>query len=207
MNIRRSICGSLLLANACMLAPAAGWTQKAPEARPKLVADLAVTYNPELAELPPGDCGCFWLQGAGVDAAFSLRNGIGLAAAFNTGRASNVTPGIDIKKLQYVAGPRYTFTVHGKTVEPRARLQLFGQALFGGAHAYSGNYPSPTGLNTEATSYAIEAGGGINLLLAKGFSVRLIEADYVRTALPNNASNTQNDAQIVAGITWRFGVR
>ena len=214
MNLRRSLCGSAVLAGACMLAPATGWTQTAPgpapgsapgsAPKPKIVTDLALTYNAERGQLAPDNCGCFWLQGAGVDAAVSLRNGIGIAAAFNGGRASQVAPGVDIVKVQYLAGPRYTFTAHGKTAEPRAGLQLFGQALFGGVHASSGEYPSPTGLNTEASSFAIEAGGGANVLLAHGFGVRIVEADYVRNALPNNGSNTQNDLRIAFGVTWRF---
>jgi len=204
--MRRLFRGSLLLAGACMLAPAAGRAQTTPgpDASPKITADLAVTYNTERAELAPGACGCFWLKGVGIDTALSLRNGIGIAAGFNTGRAGKVAPGIDVEKIQYVAGPRYTFTAHSKTAEPRARLQLFGQALFGGVRGFNGAYPSPTGLKSEAYSYAIEAGGGANLLLAEGFGLRLIEADYVRTALPNNASNTQSDARIAFGLTWRF---
>jgi outer membrane immunogenic protein len=206
MKIRRSLCGSLLLAGACMSAPAAGFAQSAPgsEAMPKIVGDLALTYNTERGELAPGDCGCFWLQGIGLDAALSLRNSIGIAAGFNTGRAPNVTSGINVEKVQYLAGPRYTFTAHGKSAEPRTRLQLFGQALFGGVHAYNGAYPSPTGLNKTASSYAIEVGGGVNLLFAHGFGLRLVEADYVRNALPNNFSNTQNDTRIAVGVSWRF---
>jgi hypothetical protein len=189
-----------------MLAPAAIWAQTPPNAEvgPKIVSDVSLTYNVERGELAPGHCGCFWLQGVGVDGALSLRNGVGIAAGFNSGRAPQVAPGIDIVKVQYLAGPRYTFTAHGKAAESRARLQLFGQALFGGVHAYNGAYPSPTGLNSQATSYAIETGGGMNLLLSQGFGLRLIEADYVRNALPNNASNTQNDARIAFGVTWRF---
>jgi hypothetical protein len=71
-------------------------------------------------------------------------------------------------------------------------------------HAFNGDYPSPTGLKTEASSFAIEAGGGANVLLAHGFGVRVVEVDYVRNDLPNNASNTQNDARIAFGVTWRF---
>jgi hypothetical protein len=210
MNIRRSLCGRAVLAGACMLAPAAGWAQTAPSPapgsapKPKIVTDVAFTYNAELGQLAPGNCGCFWLQGAGVDAAVSLRNGLGIAATFNGGRAPHVAPGVDIVKVQYLAGPRYAYTAHGKTAEPRARLQLFGQALFGGVHASNGAYPSPTGLKTEASSFAMEAGGGANVLLAHGFGVRVVEVDYVRNALPNDASNTQNDTRLAFGITWRF---
>jgi hypothetical protein len=190
-----------------MLVLAAGRAQSdhTASAGHKLVTDLAFTYNIERAELAPGNCGCFWLQGGGVDAALSMHSGIGIAAAFNSGRAGKVAPGIEVEKIQYVAGPRYTFTAHGKSAEPLARLQIFGQALFGGVRGFNGAYPSPTGLNSSAHSYAIETGGGMNLLFAHNVGLRLVEADYVRNALPNNGSNTQNDARIAFGVTWRFG--
>lgn len=35
----------------------------------------------------------------------------GLAAAFTGGRASNVTPGVDVNKISFLVGPRYTYTV------------------------------------------------------------------------------------------------
>jgi hypothetical protein len=58
---------------------------------------------------------------------------------------------------------------------------------------------------TSAGSFALEAGGGLNLLFSKSLGVRLLEADYVRTSLPNNASNTQNDLRLAVGMTWHFG--
>lgn len=45
----------------------------------------------------------------------------------------------------------------------------------------------------------------MNLLLSKSLGVRLFEADYVRSSLPNDASNTQNDLRLAAGVTWHIG--
>jgi hypothetical protein len=35
--------------------------------------------------------------------------------------------------------------------------------------------------------------------------VRLLEADYVRTQLPNNYSQSQNDVRLAFGVTYHFG--
>jgi hypothetical protein len=54
---------------------------------------------------------------------------------------------------------------------------------------------------------ALDAGGGVNILFSERFGVRLLEADYVRTALPNNGSNVQNDLRVSFGVTYRLGRR
>ena len=42
----------------------------------------------------------------------------------------------------------------------------------------------------------------MNLYLTRSFGVRLLQADYVRTTLPNAAANTQNDLRLAFGITY-----
>jgi hypothetical protein len=51
----------------------------------------------------------------------------------------------------------------------------------------------------------MQLGGGVDVALSRGFGVRAIEVDYVRTSLPNNASNTQNDLKIAFGVTYHIG--
>jgi hypothetical protein len=41
--------------------------------------------------------------------------------------------------------------------------------------------------------------------LSRGFGVRAFEVDYLRTSLPNNASNSQNDLRIAFGLTYHTG--
>jgi hypothetical protein len=40
--------------------------------------------------------------------------------------------------------------------------------------------------------------------LAKGFGLRALQLDYVRTSLPNASTNSQNDFRLGLGITYRI---
>jgi hypothetical protein len=50
----------------------------------------------------------------------------------------------------------------------------------------------------------LQTGGGINLFFSRSIGVRLLEADYVRTELPNNYSRSQNDLRIAFGVNYHF---
>ncbi len=203
-----SICRSVLLASAGLLSVLGAHAQQnpAPPKHAPVSTDLAFTYTAERGQQAPGNCGCFWLQGVGVDAGVNFWKGLAIAASFNSGHASNIAPGVNLSKVQFVVGPRYTYTAWtGRDAAANRRLQLFGQGLFGGVHAYNGTFPGSSGVVTSAGSFALEVGGGLNLLFSKTLGVRLLEADYVRTSLPNNASNTQNDVRLAVGITWHIG--
>ena len=207
--MRRSIRGRVLLVGACMLAGATAWAQQRYSgSSPAIVStDLAVTYATERAELAPGNCGCSWLQGGGADAAVTFRRGLGIAASLTGDHASNFAPGVDVNKIAFMAGPRYTYTAwagHAATTDVR-RLQLYGQGLFGGVHAFNGVFPASSGTTSSAGSFALQVGGGMNLFFSKSFGVRLLEVDYVRTTLPNSASNTQNDLRLACGVLWHIG--
>lgn len=203
-----AICRSVLLASVGLLTAMGARAQQtpAPAKLAKVSTDLALTYTAERGELAPGNCGCFWLQGVGVDAGVNFWKGLGMAASFHSGNATNIAPNVNLIKVQLAAGLRYTYTAKiGDDRAANRRLQLFGQELVGGVHAYNGAFPGPNGIVTTAGSIALEAGGGLNLLFSKALGVRLLEADYVRTSLPNNAANTQNDMRFASGITWHVG--
>jgi hypothetical protein len=125
-----------------MLAGATAWAQLPYSgASPAIVStDLAVTYATERAELAPGNCGCSWLQGGSADVAVTFRSGLGIAASVTGDHASNFAPGVDVNKVAFMAGPRYTYTAwtgHAATTDVR-RMQLYGQGLFGGVRAFNG---------------------------------------------------------------------
>jgi hypothetical protein len=192
------------------LAGAAGWAQQSqkPVQKGVVSTDLAVTFATERSQVVPGQC-CFWLKGGGADAAVTFWKGFGIAASLTGDTASNVSPGVDVKKITYLAGPRYTWTAwrgHAATADNR-RLRVYGQGLFGWTHGFDGLYPASPAPTTNAGSLAIQAGGGLNLYLTRNFGVRLLEADYVRTALPNGAANIQNDMRLSFGVTWHIGKR
>jgi hypothetical protein len=135
--------------------------------------------------------------------------GLGIAASLTGDHASNITPGVDANKITYLAGPRYTWTAWqgDVTAADNRRLQVFGQALFGGTHSFNSYYPALPAATSSANSLAIQAGGGLNLYLTRNLGLRLLEADYVRTALPNTASNLQNDMRLSVGLTYHIGRR
>ncbi len=165
-------------------------------AAPRL--DLGVTYSTEHSQLAPGTCDCFWLQGGGAEASLRLFKGFGIAGSVTSERISNYANGLDFNRLTYAAGLGYRHSTGG-------RLQLFGHALGGRAHAFNGAFPSSTGLLSTANSLVLQTGGGLDLLLSNRFAVRLLEAEYVHTQLPNGYANTQNDLRLSTGLTVEFG--
>ena len=110
--MRNSICRIVLLASTGLLSAIGAWAQQnsAPPKQGPVSTDLAFTYSAERGEQAPGNCGCFWLQGVGVDAGFTFWKGLAIAAGFNSGKASNIAPGVDLSKVEFAAGPRYTYT-------------------------------------------------------------------------------------------------
>jgi len=205
-GMKSSIRGGLFFAGACLLAAVTGWAQQAPSAprQSNVSTDLGITYDAERAQLAPGTCGCFWLQGGGVDGAVTFWKGLGIAATFTGDHASNVTPGVDVNKISFMAGPRYTYTAWG-TAGEKPRFQIYGQGLFGGVHGFDGVYPTSSGVESTASSFAIQAGGGVNIFLTRHIGVRVVEASYIRTELPNDGNDTQSDLRLGAGLVYHFG--
>jgi hypothetical protein len=170
---------------------------------------MAITYAPERAQIVPGYCGCFWLEGAGAEVAVNWRKGFGLAASVSGGHASQVAPGVDVNKIMFLGGERYTHKLRSwHTGTPQERnLQIFGEWLFGDVHAFNGVFPASGGAKSSADAFAMQAGGGVNMSLYKRIGLRLLQIDYVKTALPNNVSDAQDDLRLAAGLTYRFGKR
>ena len=208
--MRISSRGKVLLVGACLLAGATSWAQQSqkPVAPDTVCTDLAVTIATERSQAMSGQ-GNFWFKGGGVDAAVTFKSGMGIAASLTGDHASNFTPGVDANKITYMAGPRYTWTAwpgHPSAADNR-RLQIFGQGLFGWTHGFNGLYPATSGATSSAKSLAMQAGGGLNLYFTRNFGLRLLEADYVRTVLPNGAANIQSDMRLSVGLAYHIGKR
>lgn len=165
--------------------------------------DLAVTYDAERGKIAASNCGCFWFQGGGVNSSITLWHGLGFAADISGGRASDISPGISLSKVNFLFGPRYTWQVPHFPIAHHAP-SLFGEFLFGAAHAYGTVIPSASGGSSHATAFAYQTGGGLNLWLAPHFGLRALELDYVHSQLPNNSNSSQNDFRLATGFVWRF---
>ncbi|MGP8259653.1 MAG: hypothetical protein ACLQM6_06830 [Acidobacteriaceae bacterium] len=205
--MQRSLCGSVLLCGVLMTAAAACAQQTHPNLLPGIAsADVALTYNLERAKVASSNCGCFWLNGASAEVAVPVYRGFSATGSFGGATASNIAPGVDLSKFTYVFGPRYTYNISRYTdrYTKKHAAQIVGEALFGGTHAFNSSFPAPGGAITSANSFAMQLGGGLDIALSRGFGVRALQLDYVRTSLSNNASNTQNDFRIAFGVTYRF---
>lgn len=197
---------SVLLAAVLSVGPA----MQAQQGFHPLSSDLAVTYTAERAKIASIDCGCFWLQGGSASGAIALFRGLGVAANLTGEHASNIAPGVDLSKLVFMAGPRYTLDGRrGKNgwLGANHEISIFGEALFGIVHGFDSVFPTASGADTSANSFSLQVGGGLNIGLTKHFGLRALEIDYVHTRLPNSFGNTQNDLRFAFGVTYHLGKR
>ncbi len=93
----------------------------------------------------------------------------------------------------------HTFTV-GPQLSYRENRSIvpFAHALFGVAHASAGFQE----LAYSRSSFAMNFGGGIDWVVHKNVSIRVIQSDLLVTYLGQDAST---NGRISAGIVFRFG--
>jgi hypothetical protein len=168
--------------------------------------DLGITYTYKLAKLSSTTGWYFGIQGGSVDGVYWLgpkAYNLGVAFDFNGETASNIGPGVNLSQLSFVAGPRYTLW-KVKAPGKLSGTNIYGQALVGYVHAYNSIFPSGLTTTSSAGSFALQTGGGANLPLNKQWGLRLVEADYIYTQLPNSNGNYQGDVRFSGGVTYRF---
>jgi hypothetical protein len=184
-----------------------GLAQQRPVKPTPAEMDVAITYVAERAKIASIDCGCFWLQGGGLNAAVTFYHGLGVAANLTGGHASNVASGVDLDKVSFMMGPRYTYPFKSWFEHDSGRsggARIFAEGLIGGVHSFNTVVPTSAGVAGAASSFVFQVGGGADLPLRKGIGIRLFEADYVRSTLPNASNSTQHDLRLAAGISFHF---
>lgn len=185
-------CAALALAAAMTMATAS--TAQTRAGHPSQL-ELAFTYQGTMSDLVAGSR--FWLQGGAAQIHGRFYGGWGVVADVAGAHIANVnSTGVGLDLITATFGPRYTCS-HG-------RAGIYGQGLVGEAIGFNSIFPNPTGLTTTANGLAVKAGGGINVNLAPHFALRLVEADYLRTQLPNSTNNVQNNLTLGAGLVLRF---
>jgi outer membrane protein OmpA-like peptidoglycan-associated protein/opacity protein-like surface antigen len=159
--------------------------------------NFSAGYERTQANAPPGTCQCFSANGGYISGSFFFSNHLSAEARFSGATSSNISSlGQNLNLYTIVAGPKLSFTTH--------RFSPYVHVLFGEAHATNSYFPTATSYTTTATSFALAPGGGVDLSLSPHWSVRLVEAEYLRTGFPNGSTNTQNQLQIGAGIVYKF---
>ena len=140
------------------LAPAALLAEQGPE------LDVAVTYSAQQGTVLGG--GDFWAEGGSAEVSATFYHGLGETMNVAGTRASSISPsGVPLTMVTSTFGPRYTWShpLHGGSVKGST---FFGQALIGVAQGLDSVFPSPTGARSDVNDFALQIGGGADLLLA-----------------------------------------
>ena len=160
---------------------------------------LSVGYSAMISNAPPGQCGCFLLNGGSGETLFQVWRNIAAVAQFtgeHTGNVPQSQQGLSL--VTYMAGPRYSFLM------PR-RVTVYGQFLAGRVHGFDTYFPRDDAQpNDSANSLAFSAGGGAEIGISDWLSVRTVEAEFLASHMPNDLGGRQRSLRISSGLIFRF---
>jgi outer membrane protein OmpA-like peptidoglycan-associated protein len=182
---------------------------------PRVELFLGYSYLRAVPTLATGNR-LVWLNGGSTSIAFNLNRYLGIVGDFGgfddtqlrlAGTSGSPTTVADSSGtvFTYLAGPRLSFRKYN-------RITPFAQVLFGDAHASAVTLSDCAGggctpLPTE-DSFALTAGGGLDLRIRRHLAIRLIQAEYLMTRFKDltTGNNTmQNDVRLSSGVVFRFG--
>ena len=160
--------------------------------------DLSGGYNLINANAPPGDCGCFTMNGGFLGGQLNFSPSFGLAGEVSGGHGSKISSlGQNLTLMTFMGGPRVAWQRH--------RAVPFGEFFVGGAHGSGSYFPTRTSSSTSAMSFAYSAGGGLDFNLNDRFAIRAFDAKFLHTSLPNGVNSVQRQLQIGVGMVMRLG--
>ena len=166
--------------------------QAPPQASPSNLS-FALTYSAGGSNLVSSNH--FWLQGGGAEFATSSFHGIGAAVSVVGLHSGDSGNGVPVNLVITTFGPRYSRNL-------RHHVVLFAQGLVGVANGFGGLYPALPSPDSSAKSLAIQTGGGMDLGLSPHLSLRVFQADWLRTQLPNSGTDVQNNLRVATGIVF-----
>ncbi len=185
---------------------------------PKVELFLGYSYLRAVPSLSDGNR-LAWLNGGSASFAYNFTRHWGLVGdigGFDDSEvrinSTHTSPSVVVNSsgtvYTYLFGPRYSF-------RNNSRVTPFVQALFGGVHASEVTLDSKSGCTgvgciplPSENSFAMTAGGGLDIRLNHHFALRLIQAEYMMTRFEDHstgASAMQNDMRLSSGIVFRFG--
>jgi outer membrane protein OmpA-like peptidoglycan-associated protein len=181
---------------------------------PKVELFMGYSYLRAVPTLAAGNR-LVWLNGGSTSIAFNFNRHLGLVVDFGAYTNSQMrftgayTSTVDVNNANvaaftYLIGPRLSFRQND-------RITPFIQALFGGVHANQVTLDGCTfscTLLPSQTSFAMAAGGGLDLRVHRHFAIRIIQAEYLMTRFASYTTGTtamQNDMRLSAGIVFRMG--
>jgi outer membrane immunogenic protein len=155
--------------------------------------EFGANYNYFHANAPPGQCGCFMMNGGSGTFTYNVTDKWAAVADMTLGHANNVdNSGQNITIFDYLFGGRYTRRNHG-------RYAFYGQGMMGGAKE-DVNFDFT--INRQALSFL--GGGGVTTRLNPKFGLTLGEVDWIYSRIPNAINDRQNDLRVVVGVTYNI---
>jgi hypothetical protein len=175
-----------------------------------------VRFNPDLTNIPS-----FNANGGSGQFVYNFSHGLGIAFDAGAVHKDTFNSAFDNVQAHYLLGPRYGFHNH-------SRFTPFGEVLFGGGYASVStsvaNIPLvPTvlpstsitvpdnvsvRLSASRTSFAMMAGGGLDIRLSKHFAYRLFDADYYLTrpiSFISGGNVNKNNFRVTTGVALTWG--
>jgi hypothetical protein len=177
------------------------WTMGAANPVPSAdrgVLSLALTFDSAGANITTANN--FWLAGGSVELNATVIRGFGLTASITGLHTGNSGGGVPVNLVMETFGPSYSLQSH----LAKHPAMFFVHGLIGEANGFNGVYPKSTAPDSSANGLAAKVGGGLDLKVSHHISVRLIEANWLRTQLPNSTTNIQNDLELGAGMVFRI---
>jgi len=170
----------------CFGLASAAWAQQ---------VQASASYLYQGSNQVPGATNWFGANGGRADVSFGNWHRLGAVAEIAGASTSNLTT------FTYMAGPRRSIAL-GR-LEKR-KVSAFAQILMGGVHASDGLFPSGTTIKSSADAFALSAGGGLEVGISHRVSLRMIQADYLYTRLPNLFDDYESNFRLGAGIAFRL---
>jgi hypothetical protein len=165
-----------------LLFATAAWAQQ---------VQVSVSYLYQGSNELPGATDWFSANGGRADAEFGNWRHLGLVAEVAGARAASLTT------ITYLAGPRRSLAL-GRA--EKRKVSAFAQVLAGGVHACDGAFSN----GTTGDAFALSVGGGLEAHLSRGVTLRLIQADYLYTRLPNLHDNYESNFRLGVGVSFRL---
>jgi len=189
----------LLMLGAAHISAAQTVTGSAPPPSPNRGGlSLALTFDSAAANITTANN--FWLAGGSAELNAGLVRGFGLTASITGLHTGNSGGGVPVNLVIETFGPSYS--LHSRLGKHPATFFVHG--LIGEANGFSGVYPKSAAPDSSANGFAAKVGGGFDLKVSRHISVRIIQANWLRTQLPNSTTNVQNDLELGAGIVFRI---
>jgi hypothetical protein len=156
------------------------------------------------------------LNGGSASIAFNFNSHLGLVAdvgGYDTNQLLLTGTGANLPRTADASGTTYTYLAGPRLSFRKAnRVSPFLQALFGGVHAGQVTLSGCTGSLCTAlpsqNSFAMTAGGGLDIRWTRHIAIRAVQAEYMMTRFANPtsaASASQNDLRLSTGLVFRFG--